>query len=163
MAYVNGEIDTPIFGLANTDSHNTGDPDSKVGVAKNGVYLNELTENELYKAIKAGRSFATTGPSLSLDVNGEWMGDTAYIFDGAAKINLGVDSENPTAILVKIDIIKAGQIWQTISPMTPTYSAVLADNAVTSDGYYRVEVTALDLATGGYSFAYSNPVFVRVE
>ncbi|MHC4094121.1 MAG: hypothetical protein ACYSVY_28245, partial [Planctomycetota bacterium] len=67
-----------------------------------------------YKAIKAGRSFATTGPSLALDVNGELMGDTAYVFDGTANVNLSVDSESPTAILVKIDIIKNGDVWQTI-------------------------------------------------
>ena len=112
MAYVNGAVDTPIFGLANSDAHNTGDPDSDVGVAKNGAYLKEkkkrqlLTARNLYKAIKAGRTFATTGPSLALDVNGELMGDTAYVFDGTANVNLSVDSESPTAILVKIDIVK---------------------------------------------------------
>ncbi|RJP23925.1 MAG: hypothetical protein C4520_05640 [Candidatus Abyssobacteria bacterium SURF_5] len=161
LAYVNGSIDTPIFGLANTDSHNTGDPDSKVGVVKNGVYLRELSAAELYKAIKAGRSFATTGPSLAFDVNGELMGDTAYIFDGCATINLSVNSENPAAILAKIDIIKNGQIWKTIAPMAPAYSATLSDG-VTENGYYRVEVTALDLGAGGYSFAWSNPVFVAI-
>jgi hypothetical protein len=161
MAYVSGEVDTPIFGMANSDSHNTGDPGSSVGVAKNGVYLKDLTANELYQAIKAGRSFATTGPSLSFDVNGEWMGDTAYVFDGSAVVNLSVNSESPTAILVKIDIIKSGQVWRTINPMASAYAAALSDDA-TEDGYYRIEVTALDLATGAYSFAYSNPVFIRM-
>jgi hypothetical protein len=163
LAYVDGTVDTPIFGVANSDAHNTGDPDSDVGVAKNGLYVKkELTAREFYKAIKAGRSFATTGPSLALDVNGELMGDTAYILDGAANVNLTVSSESPTAILVKIDIVKNGDVWQTISPMLPTYEATLGDGDVIEDGYYRVEVTSYDVISGRYDFAWSNPVFARV-
>jgi len=163
MAYVDGTVDTPIFGLANSDAHNTGDADSYVGVAKNGAYLKKgLTATELYKAIKAGRTFATTGPSLALDVNGELMGDTAYVFDGTASVNLGVASESPTAILVKIDVVKNGEVWQTISPLMTAYQNTLTDDGVTEDGYYRVEVTSLDVVSGNYYFAWSNPVFVRV-
>jgi hypothetical protein len=163
MAYVNGAVDTPIFGLANSDAHNTGDPDSDVGVAKNGVYLKKgLTATELYKAIKAGRTFATTGPSLALDVNGELMGDTAYVFDGTANVNLSADSESPTAKLVQIDIIKNGDAWQTINLWSSDYEDTLVDDGVTEDGYYRVEVTSVDVVTGNYYFAWSNPVFARV-
>jgi len=163
MAYVDGTVDKPIFGLANSDAHNTGDPDSNVGMAKNGVYLwGPLTEGKLLKAIEAGRTFGTTGPSLDLDVDGRLMGATVPIFDGDATVNLSASSESDTAILVKIDIIKNGELWQTLDPMSQTYEASLADDAVTEDGYYRIEVTSLDLATGSYYFAWSNPVFVRV-
>jgi hypothetical protein len=170
MAYVDGTVEEPIFALADSDAHNTGDLDcgdgdgcSTVGVAKNGVYVKELSAKELFKAIKAGRSFATTGPSLNLDVNGELMGDTAEIEDGTTEINLIVNSENPSAILIKIDIIKNGAIWQTVNPMSPVYQATLPDNNVTEDGYYRVEVTSLDLASGKYYFAWSNPVFIEAR
>ena len=139
MAYVDGTVDTPIFGVANSDAHNTGDPDSDVGKAKNGVYVKALTERELYKAIKAGRNFGTTGPSLALDVDGEHMGDTAYVFDGTADVSLSVSSESPTAILVKIDVIKNGDLWQTINPMSPSSKSPWK-TVVTEDGYYRVEV-----------------------
>jgi hypothetical protein len=162
MAYVDGTVKEPIFGLANSDAHNTGDPDSNVGVAKNGVYLKKLTAQEFYKAIKAGRTFGTTGPSLDLDVNGKLMGDRAVITHGTAQIHLTANSESPSAVLVKIDIIKNGVIWQTIAPMSPAYGDTLSDDAVTEDGYYRVEITALDPATGSYTFAWSNPVFVKV-
>jgi hypothetical protein len=162
MAYVEGTFDRPIFAVANSDSHNTGDPDSDVGLAKNGVYVKTLTARKLYKALKAGRSFATTGPSLDLDVDGALMGETAAIGDGNANVNLRVDSESPTAILVKIDIVKNGDVWQTMSPLSPTYDATLADEGVTEDGYYRVEVTSMDLVSGSYYFAWSNPVFVTV-
>ena len=169
MAYVDGTVEEPIFALADSDAHNTGDLDcgdgdgcSTVGVAKNGVYVKELSAKELFKAIKAGRSFATTGPSLNLDVNGELMGDTAEIEDGTTEINLIVNSENPSAILVKIDIIKNGANWQTVNPMSPVCQATLPDSDVTGDGYYRVEVTSMDLSNGKYFFAWSNPVFIEV-
>jgi hypothetical protein len=161
MAYVDGELDKPVFGLANSDAHNTGDPGSNVGVAKNGAYVKELSANELYKAITAGRTFATTGPSLALDVNGEAMGDTAYILDGTADINLSVNSESETAIIVRINIVKNGDVdWQVLSPSAAAYQVTLADT-VTEDGYYRIEVMSLDSA-GNYYFAWSNPVFVDI-
>ncbi len=168
MAYVNGEVERPIFAVANSDAHNTkwtDDPlDSNVGLAKNGLYVKKLTPGQVYKAIKAGHSFATTGPSLAFDVNGELMGDTAVISDGSAELNLSVDSENLYAALAKIDIIKNGEILQTIYPSYPapvsTYEVTLDDD-VTEDGYYRVEVTSQD-AWGAYYFAYSNPVFVDI-
>jgi hypothetical protein len=122
-----------------------------------------LTAEEVYGAIKAGRSFATTGPSLAFDVNGELMGGTAHIASGgSASLNLRVNSESATAILVKIDIIKNGEVWQTISPMQPVYEDTLVDGSVTEDGYYRVEVTSQDQPSGPYRFAWSNPVFLKV-
>ena len=163
MAYVDGVVDAPIFGVGNSDAHNTGEPDSYVGSAKNGVYLKKkLTANKLYKAIKAGRTFATTGPSLALDVDGKLMGDTAYVLDGSVTVNLSADSESPTAVLAKIDILKNGEAWQTVSPMSSGYEGSLVDDGVSEDGYYRVEVTSVDMVSGNYYFAWSNPVFIRV-
>jgi hypothetical protein len=133
-------------------------------VAKNGAYVKALTAKELYKAIKSGKTFATTGPSLNLDVNGELMGDTAYVFDGAADINLRVNAVTPGYLLYKINIIKNGVIWATITPYAPNFEDTLED-VVTEDGYYRVEVTSINIITGkteDTQFAWSNPVFVRV-
>jgi hypothetical protein len=116
LAYVDGTLDSPAFALANSDAHDRAELDSRVGMAKNGLYVSEFTTDEINKAIEAGRSFATTGPSLAFDVNGEFVGDTAEIRRGAAKLNLSVNAEIPAAMLVKIDIIKNGQLWQTIEP-----------------------------------------------
>jgi hypothetical protein len=169
MDYVNGTVDKPIFGVANTDAHNTRwttDPlESDVGVAKNGLYVKALTPREVYKAIKAGRSFATTGPSIAFDVNGEQMGDTAYVASGgSASLNLSVKAKTPGYILYEIKIVENGVAWPTIRPLSPTYQASLPDT-VTGDGYYRVEVTAVPApgVAGLPQFAYSNPVFVEVE
>jgi hypothetical protein len=67
-----------------------------------------------------------------------------------------------TGILTKIDIIKNGELWQTISPMQPVYEDTLIDDSVTEDGYYRVEVTSQEQPDGPYHYAWSNPVFVNV-
>ena len=174
MAYVDGEADDPIFIVANSDSHNTGDPGSTVGVAKNGVYVrNTLNHRQFFKALEAGRSFATTGPSLDFAVNGKLMGEKARISNGSAEIGFSVTSESasyesvtsesPTAIILQIDVIKNGEVWETINPMAPDYATSLVDEEVTEDGYYRIEVTAVDTVTGAVSFAWSNPVFVFVE
>jgi hypothetical protein len=163
MAYVNGATDKPIFGVANSDAHNTAELDSNVGIAKNGLYVKALTAEDVYEAIKAGRSFATTGPSLAFEVNGEMMGGTAHIASGgSANLKLSVNSENATAALTKIDIIKNGEVWRTISPNQPTYEDTLVDDSVTENGYYRVEVTSYEQPSDAYYFAWSNPVFVNV-
>jgi hypothetical protein len=188
MAYVNGEMDHPTFGVANSDAHNTynieghdftgGSDDtwgdysndySDVGEAKNGVWVKKLTPNHLLKAIKAGRCFATTGPSLEFTLNGKMMGETAKIkaFRGEqGDLELSVDSQSPTAVLIKIDIIKNGEIWHSIplNPATSPISSVetlLIDEGMVSEGYYRVEVTSFDLVDDSYQFAWSNPVFFR--
>jgi hypothetical protein len=165
MAYVNGEVDHPTFGVANSDAHNTKwtvDPlESNVGVAKNGLYVLALTPRQVYNAIEAGRSFATTGPSLAFDVNGVMMGGTAYMpKGGTVNVNLSVNSESATAVLAKIDVLRNGEVVDTFAPMSRTFETTLA-YPVTERGYYRAEVTAVDVVTGAYQFAYANPVFVK--
>lgn len=183
MMYVEGEIERPVFGVANSDAHNTyniegrnwvggstdtqGDrsnDDSDVGEVKNGVLVRALNEAQLLSALKKGRCFATTGPSLSFSVNGSQMGETASFHahkEMRPELALSVDSESPSSILAKIDIIKNGRVWRTLSPMSPIFETRITDEDLVK-GYYRVEVVAVDGWTGKYSFAYANPVFTRV-
>jgi hypothetical protein len=91
------------------------------------------------------------------------MGSTAHVAGGAsASLNLRASSESPTGVLVKIDVIKNGEVWQTLSPMQPVYEDTLTDRGVTGNGYYRVEVTSQDPPGGPCRYAWSNPVFVSV-
>jgi hypothetical protein len=188
MAYINGEIDHPIYGVANSDAHNTANvvlgsmenDDSDVGEAKNGVYLTQFNRGQLFKAIRRGNLFATTGPSVYFDVNGQIMGETVKICtpsdkdfghgkpkhqpgrDDKAVLTLSANSQSLAAVIVKIDIIKNGVILQTSSPMTTEVELELEDQ-VTQDGYYRIEITAYDSISGKYQFAYTNPVFVEIQ
>lgn len=162
LAYAEGTLSHPIFAVANTDAHNTGEADSIVGKAKTGLYVKALTAEEVYEAIKAGRGFATTGPSVAFGVNGKLMGETADIADdGSAKLKLRVKAETEGFTLVEIRVMKNGVAWQMIEPESPEYEATLVDDSVTEDGYYRLEVTSSDSA-GNKQFAWSNPVFVDI-
>jgi hypothetical protein len=90
------------------------------------------------------------------------MGDTASMSgDGVAQIRLSADAGSETSVLVKIDVVKNGEVWQTVQPLARTYENTFADDVVTEDGYYRIEVTSRDTA-GSLSFAWSNPVFIEV-
>jgi hypothetical protein len=173
MDYVSGELHHPTFGVADSDAHNTGNvgagpfsdgsnDDSDVGEAKNGVLVDKLTQRSLLAAIKDGRCFATTGPSLSFTVNDKLMGETATLKmprDRGVKLRLSVDAQSATAVIAKITIVKNGAVLKTMSPMTHAVDTLVTDSA-DEDGYYRVEVVAVD-ASGAYQFAYSNPVFVK--
>lgn len=169
MRYVRGEADRPTFGVANSDAHNTAnippalfEDDSDVGEAKTGVLVRTLSPRSLLGAIEAGRCFATTGPSLRFTVNGSMMGETSVVGTPSrpdALLRLSVDSESPTALIAKVAVVKNGEVLESWSPMTPDWGMTLRDVART-DGYYRVEVVSVDVTTGAYRFAYSNPVFV---
>lgn len=169
MSYINGVIDHPIYGVANSDSHNTANTDvgstvyddSDVGEARNGVYLRDFTPFEFFKAVRRGNLFATTGPSVYFDVDGCMMGETVPRRQGRDKtvhINLSVDSESESAVLTSVAVIKNGDIIFAGVPMTATYAIQLEDS-VSEDGYYRVEVISME-ADGKPRFAYANPVFV---
>lgn len=197
MAYLNGEIDHPIYGVANTDAHNTANvvlgstayDDSDVGEFKNGVYVPCLNKGQLFKAIRRGNLFATSGPSVYFDINGEIMGETVKIHrskengfgkgksdphamaqrgkpqprrDATVELTLSADSQNQAAVIVKVDIIKNGQVLQTQNPMSADVEIQL-ENEVTQDSFYRVEVTAYDSISKKYRFAYSNPIFVEIQ
>ena len=165
MAYVEGRAEKPIFALANTDAHNTGDPDSKVGLAKNGLYVKQLDTDEVYAAIRAGRGFATTGPSLDFNVDGALMGETARVHNSATlgvSVNASANSESASVIVEKVDFIKNGEILKTVSPASASYVETLKDG-VTGSGYYRIEVTSYDSSSGRRYYAWSNPIFFEAS
>jgi hypothetical protein len=170
LAYVDGELDHPTFGVADSDAHNTANLSanvdySDVGQARNGVFVRRLTQHSLFGAIEAGRCFATTGPSMAFTVNGEMMGETVVLKSWkrrAVKLDLSVNAESATAVVAKVTIVRNGKPWKVLSPMAPSYRTALCDT-VDQDGYYRVEVVSVDAVTGEYQFAYSNPVFVDVH
>jgi hypothetical protein len=170
MAYVNGSISHPTFGVAASDAHNTGnivlgDPnvdDSDVGEARNGVYVTRLDREAFFEALRAGRSFATTGPSLCLTVNGAMMGETIQIAqEETANIHLTMSSESLTAIIVKVDVIKNGKVWQSLTPKQAVCELTLQDAQVSESGYYRTEIVSYEPVSGVYQFAWANPVFVN--
>ncbi len=163
IGYVSGSIKDPIFCVANTDTHNTASSNSNVGKAKNGVYVNKLTADQLYAGLRAGRCFATTGPSLMFEVNDKQMGQTTIIDNGIAELKLDLDSENDKFVLTNVNIIKNGILWQSLAPMTRTCKITLKDDNVSKNTYWRLEVTSCNENKTQYQQAWSNPVFARIK
>lgn len=173
LAYVHGQAAKPVFGVANSDAHNTANTDltntdplydtSDVGKAKNGVLVTQLDGQSLFDALRAGRFFATTGPSLTFEVNDALMGQTVEIGAGQnARIRLSGNAESDSSVFVKVDIIRNGEVFETLTPQTPTFDVMIEDeNPV--HGYYRAELTTMDVQTKTYQFAWANPVFVHVD
>jgi len=150
--------------VGNTDSHNTGEPDSKVGIAKTGVYVQNFTANDLYEAIKKGRSFVTTGPIISFNISDAMMGETLLLTAGAAILNIKIESSAPSANITKVNIIKNGISWQTFNPNHTSFEAHITLDAsiISKNSSYRIEVVEYDPVLNENHYAYSNPIFVRL-
>jgi len=150
------------FAVGNTDSHNTGAPNSKVGIAKTGVYVKNFTANDLYEGIKKGRSFVTTGPIISFNISDAMMGETLLLTAGAsATLNIKIESSAPSANITQVDIIRNGLWWKTFNPNHTSFEAHIETNVATNS-YYRIEVKEYDPVLNETHFAYSNPIFVKV-
>jgi hypothetical protein len=177
MMYVNGELDAPIFGVANSDAHNTIHTDpadtnySDVGEAKNGVLIRgEVNPASLLHSIKGGHLFATTGPTVDVTIDGRIMGETVKI-EGlcndvhSVAIDVSAKAEAAGRIITSVKVIKNGEVLMQAAPNAPAYQQDIEDT-VTENSYYRVEVTTIDMAlyAGGtypYFYAWSNPIFVE--
>ena len=91
------------------------------------------------------------------------MGETVHVASGGSvKLRLNVKAETAGFSVAEVRVVKNGEVWQTVKPLKDSYEATLDDKAVTEDGYYRVEVTSSDDA-GNSQFAWSNPVFVKID
>lgn len=161
--YSKGGIDRPIFAVAGTDTHNTGSPESEVGVARTGVYVEAFTPEGVFNAIERGRGFATTGPFVDLRVNGRMMGQTAIALRGGlVKIEVNARSQEGAGIAA-VRVVRGHdpEEWGTEHEPPEPESSLSLEEEVDGPTFYRVEVVAHDLQSGRESYAWSNPVFVR--
>jgi hypothetical protein len=152
------------FAVGDTDSHNTGTPDSSVGFAKTGVYVQNLTANDLYEGIKNGNSFVTTGPIISFNISDVMMGETLFLTAGVSPIlNIEIESSAASANITQVNIVKNGNYWwRTFNPNKTSFEAQIEDTSVATDSYYRIEVVEYDPILNETHYAYSNPIFVEV-
>lgn len=163
LDYTIGSTDYVPFAVGNTDSHNTGSPDSKVGIAKTGVYVDNFTANDLYEGIKRGHSFVTTGPTMSFNVSDIMMGETLLLTGGVSPVlNIEIGSSAPSANITQVNIIKNGMMWKTFNPSQPSFEAQIEDPNLATNAYYRIEVVEYDSVLDETHYAYSNPVFAKL-
>jgi hypothetical protein len=117
-----------------------------------------------FRALKAGRSFATNGPMLFLTVNGHAPGNSIVLpattekSPGHLKVHAEVISIGD---LERLEIIWKGRVVKTVeaSDKTQTLSTDLEVDAQSS-GWFAAR--AFEKSTETVRFAHTSPVYVRV-
>lgn len=153
---LNSGFKLPVAG--GTDPFSDVPRDPPVGTARAYVRVNgPLTFRKWIEALKAGRSFATNGPLLSLTVDDREIGDE-LLFDEPATVRLeaAVMSNVPIDTL---EVVVNGQIVKTTGD-----SSVSMDLSVGRSSWITVRAIgpAHPVVGDSYAFAHTSPVYVRI-
>ncbi|SFT04841.1 CehA/McbA family metallohydrolase [Paenibacillus sp. BC26] len=140
-----------IIGLANSDAHNPG----KVGDPHIKAYMDKLSKEDVYKAIRSGMLYGTNGDiDLAITVNGKPIGSDVTVDPAGGEATITLSGSAPGG-LTTARLIKNGTVVQEFKSLTGTsWTQTVQDNAVPGD-FYRMELEG----TGG-KFAFSNPIWV---
>jgi hypothetical protein len=136
-----------LFGIANSDAHNSG----KVGDPHIVALLDSLCKEEVMEAFNTGCFYGTNGPGLAFDIEGIPMGSAIKVPAAGRAVTIHIEGFAGQAINA-LRIIKNGQVLYATSPMTDTTALTYATNMGLND-FFRVEMEA------GNGFAFSNPVW----
>ena len=119
---------------------------------------------EWFRALKAGRSFATNGPMLFLTVNGQEPGGTIPVPAGAGKAakHLKIHAEASTAgELDRLEIVWKGQIIKSVAATSAT-STLTTDTEIEAAETGWIAARAFEKSAPGVRFAQTSPVYVQV-
>jgi hypothetical protein len=157
--------------IAGTDAHDAqagsvADGDSVADHPYNGgliaVIAPSLTRESIWYAIKNRRTYATTGPKITLafSINGSGMGTVTAVSSGE-KPTLHVYASGWGANISKLEIIKNGdggapKVTVNYNQLSVTYD--WTDNNYTSGDFYYVRVTQTDNER-----AWSSPIWVVTQ
>ena len=138
-----------IYGIANSDGHNA----NLIGTPKIKVYMEGLSNDAFYRAIRKGAFFGSNGPELSFSAEGTLMGGDYYVGGADTSVEFSVGGS------FKRDIIKAvlivnGRVEHTWTPNDTSFSDTYT--AAVSPG----DFVRFTIETAGKNFAYSNPIFI---
>lgn len=118
------------------------------------VWAKELTREALFEAIKARRTYGTTGERIVIDfkVNGHFMGEEIYV-DSPPEICAEIFG---TADIDKVELIRNGEIIHTCTGTSSTEKFRCVDEGISDkENYYYLKVTQTD-----GNMAWVSPVFV---
>jgi hypothetical protein len=126
--------------------------------------LGKFGYDEWFRALKAGRSFATNGPMLFLDVNGQEPGG-AIVLPAAAKKAAGrlkVHAEaSSLGDLDRLEIVWKGRVVKTVKASDHALS-LSADFETDAQETGWFAARALEKPTETARFAHTSPVYVQV-
>jgi len=144
-------------------------------VALGDVPIAKIDAAMVVTAVKAGRSYLTTGPIVDASIGGASLGDTATVKDGKALLKLRVRAASWVSTRT-ITIIGPGGAVLATRPAPTTTSVVRFDDVIpldfARDGYVIVRVdgdqpmapNVGDIASWQvYPLAITNPIWVDVD
>ncbi len=137
-----------------------------VGTTRSYVYTgkNALDYNEWADAMASGHAFVSSGPILSLDVDGAGMGDELSVTSGTT---LSVSASARSLFrMERLDIIQSGEIIHTVEATgNGRRLEVEIPVEVEESGWIAARVLGPPQhgAMDSYLFAHTNPVFVVAD
>ena len=137
-----------------------------VGTTRSYVHTGEaeLDYDEWADAMAAGHAFVTSGPILTLDVDGMGMGEELAV-SGGESVTVAVTARSLFE-MERLDIIRNGEIIHTVEA-TGDGKSIEAEIDVRMDGSGWITARVLGPPQHGamdsYLFAHTNPVFVIAD
>ena len=156
------------FKMAASAGSASGVKASPLGFERVYVHLSgEFSYAAWFRALKQGRSFATNGPMLFLNVNGREPGETVRFPGQAAsalskarklKVHVEASSAGP---LDRLEVVWKGKIVKSVSPGNdPTRAVVDFELEANETGW--VAARAFEKPSAAVLFAHTSPVYVQV-
>jgi TolB protein len=121
-----------------------------------------LTLASWLAGIKAGHTFGSTGPLLTLDVTGREPGDEIRLSaDAPSSLHVHADALS-IAPMTELDVLVNGQVAKKVNATDPLHIAFDGEVAVPQGGWVglRAEGPASHYVTDSYAFAETTPVYV---
>ncbi len=135
-------------GIANSDAHNV----NKIGDPHICAYLNELSRDEIIRAMREGTFYGTNGPELHFTIDGQIMGSNIHVSRSAREVSIRLGGSY-TEPITSLQLIKNGVVLKSWTPNTTSVTETTTDIAISTD-FYRVIVQT---QTG---YAFSNPIWI---
>ncbi len=153
---LNSGFKLPVAG--GTDSFSDVPRDPPHGTARTYVQVDgPLTYRKWIEALKAGRSFATNGPLLTLTVNGREIGDEV-VFDEPATVH--VEAEVMSNVPIEsLEIVVNGKIAKATGA-----SSISMELQIETSSWLAARALgpAHPLVGDSYAFAHTSPIYVRI-
>jgi len=137
-----------LYGIANSDAHNV----NKIGDPHIVAYLDELSREEIIRAMREGTFYGTDGPELHFTIDDQIMGSDLSVGRSGREVTIelgGSDAE----LITSLQLIKNGVVLHTWTPNVTGVTETVTDTALPGDFYRAV----LQTQTG---YAFSNPIWM---
>ena len=112
-------------------------------------------------AVRAGRTFATTGPVIGLQVEGRDIGDTIAMPPGGGELEIRAVAESFWP-LGKLEVVYNGQVVGSAHAQRGSKRLEVRDRVrVSRTGWIAARCSGFAQHPGGYGAAHTSPVYLR--